>query len=639
MTDPVAGDARELVGQQLGPYQIEAPLAIGGQSGLFRARDLYTDNLVALKLLPATLSTSRDAVTRLREEMRRVARLRHPHLLPVVEVSVERGLLYAVALLPVASLRDRFERDGLLAPSDAVRYAAELAWALNAIHSAGLVHGDVQPANMFFDIHGGLRLTDFGVARALAAIPRQQGKERRSSGPSRPLATRSYMAPELAQGGEITPRSDIYSLGAVFYEMLTGTLPLVAPDGTLAGDEITTAPLPPSMRSSEDWPELAAVALKALTPDPARRYPDARSFAVALRSAVFTQQREDQRPSLIAALSGVFHAPGDGGEATFIQRITGAPVPSAPFVPGAGHAGPLDVRHIAYRTTPASPSPSEPLPAPVPPAAAPPAASPSVPPAVPLLSEDEIATSLLNERLLDRHAAYLPAPQVPIPEVWNDDEGTTTLLDRRHIEREVERSELPSIGVPLPPPSIPPRHDEAFAGDDDEIDVTAAWLAALDRTAATPPEHAAQPLEAVGGEDPASAADALTPPDGPAPLPPDELVEDLRRLARGSSKVFGAGQQRANPGWVKALLATLGVTVLVAVSALGILASSHAPNAAHGGPDIPTATSIPANTVSVATPAATLPATRSSDSHGSIFAFPTPTPILPTPTLAPQTIP
>lgn len=116
--------------------------------------------------------------------------------------------------------------------------------------------------------------------------------------------------------------------------------------------------------------------------------------------------------------------------------------------------------------------------------------------------------------------------------------------------------------------------------------------------------------------------------DEPALVPPDELVEDLRRLASGQvTQPAGTRRTRSNPSWIKALLAALGVTVLAVASALGILTTTHMPNAAPGGPDIPTATSAPPDPATeIAPPAATRSAARPGDSHGSVFDFPTPTP-------------
>lgn len=613
MTPAQPGDARELVGQQLGAYYIEAPLAIGGQADIFRARDLYTDQQVALKLLPATLSTGRDAVAHLRDEMRRIARLRHPHLLPVVEVASERGLLYAIGMLPAESLRECLERDGLLPPTEAVRYAAELAWALHALHSIGLVHGDVQPANMFFDSQNILRLADFGVTRA---AHRQRDTGPHPAIPSRPLAARSYMAPELTQTDDITPQSDIFALGAVFYEMLIGTLPLTALSSAPGGEEITTAPLPPSMRSSEDWPELAAVALKALAPDPARRYPDARAFAVALRAAVFTQQREDQRPSLIAALSGIFHAPGEVDESTFFRRITGAPVPSAPMPGTFHHTGPLDPRHLSYRAAPpAAPAPTS-------------APAPDIDPT----SEDEIATTLLRHGPVSPSAAASASATAldDVTDEIDEDEVSTTVLDRRQLEAEASFDVPPlAPGMPLPPPSVPPWNDSPSPAEGND-DLATAWLAALASAASAPSE-----IDTAGTPAAAFPSSVAEPDDSPMP-PPDELVDDLRQLA-GATRP-SARPTRANPSWVKALLAmlsgtvllaALGVTVVAAASTLGFLTPSHAPNAAPGGPTIPTATSMPAATTDVTTPASTLPATNTGSSRGSVFQLPTPTPIPP----------
>lgn len=297
------GDARALAGQQLGAFQLEALLPIGGLPECFKARHVELGHVVAVKLLPGTLTGGHGTLTALREEARRISALKHPNILPIHGIAETQGILYAVTPLPTASLRDRLDREGLLPATQAVQLVAQLAWALHALHGIGLIHGDVQPGTLLFDADDTLQLADFGAARALA---RQRGRRSRVSSRTWPLAgARSYVAPEVAATGEISVRGDIYALGAVLYEMLIGTLP--RQQATQNEPELVTAPLPASMRSSETWPELAAVALRALERDPAKRYPDARAFAIALRRAVIERPEPARGPSLRDALSGVWH--------------------------------------------------------------------------------------------------------------------------------------------------------------------------------------------------------------------------------------------------------------------------------------------------------------------------------------------
>lgn len=443
------GDARALAGQQLGAYQLEAPLPIGGFPECFRARHVELAREVAIKLLPSTVTGGRDTLQRLRDEVRRITALKHPNILPVYGIADSHNILFAVLPLPRESLQDRLDREGVLSAPSAVQLAAQLAWALHALHGIGLVHGDVRPGMLLFDADGTLKLADIGAGRALA---RQRGRRSRDGSRAwQPTGTRSYVAPEVIQAGEISVRSDIYALGAVLYEMLIGALP--RQQALLGEPETVTAPLPPSMRSSDTWPEIADVALKALERDPARRYADARAFAIALRRAVSEQPEGIRRRSLLDALAGVWHPEADEaaaadeavafkkklatmpptpmqaaafGTPSFKERLTGAPAMSPP---------PPISQPPAYRTPP-------------PPATPPPAVPPTSAAFAPPLQIDQIATQQLPDPspLTVEQIATQRLPDPPAPPAPAVDQMATQLLPP-----------LPQRTRSMPPTTTPPR--------------------------------------------------------------------------------------------------------------------------------------------------------------------------------------
>ncbi|HEU5441866.1 MAG TPA: serine/threonine-protein kinase, partial [Ktedonobacterales bacterium] len=158
------GNAGNLVGKTLGRYQLITLLGAGGMAEVYRGRDLSLGRDVAVKVLPATLAADPEYVERFRSEARRVARLRHPNIVPVYEFDEQDGLLYLVMPLVPESLRDRMQRDGLLPISDAIGIAIQVAGALEAAHAQGIVHRDVKPENVLLDADGHALLTDFGIA-------------------------------------------------------------------------------------------------------------------------------------------------------------------------------------------------------------------------------------------------------------------------------------------------------------------------------------------------------------------------------------------------------------------------------------------------------------------------------------------
>jgi serine/threonine-protein kinase len=292
--------AGSLTGKQLGDFQLQGLLGAGGMAEVYRGFDVKLKRVVAVKVLPASLASDPNYVQRFRTEAQRVAALNHPHIVPVYHFGEEGPLLFHVMPLFNESLRDRLEREGMLTPKEAVRLIVQIASALSVAHGAGLVHRDVKPENILLNGKDEAFLTDFGIARPVT-MSRTGRMAQTLSATGLPVGTPEYMAPEQLRGESIDERADIYALGAVLYELLTGRPPHEAETPyqvaalSLQGD-IT----PPSTLVSGISEELEDVVMIALASDPAARYPDASSFGFAARRAVFPKGT-----SLLTALPGL----------------------------------------------------------------------------------------------------------------------------------------------------------------------------------------------------------------------------------------------------------------------------------------------------------------------------------------------
>ena len=320
-----------LIGQTLGDYELISLLGAGGMAEVYRARDLALGREVAVKVLPASLALDPGYVERFRDEARRVATLDHPNVVPVYHYGEEQGLLYLVMPILKESLRDRMAREGILSPSEAGRIVVQVAAALDTAHNHGIVHRDVKPENILLSTEGKAHLTDFGISREVEFL-RQTGKARTLAASGLPVGTPEYMAPEQLRGGEVDQRADIYALGAVLYELLTGTVPFDGPTPYEVASLVLTSPLtPPSVRNDAIWPDLDQVVMKSLERDATARYADARSLAIALRNAVLHRDDKMARVTIpastylqrsVAPQGPVFSLPGSGP----LEK------PAAPFI-------------------------------------------------------------------------------------------------------------------------------------------------------------------------------------------------------------------------------------------------------------------------------------------------------------------
>jgi len=314
-----------LVGRQLGDYRLEALLGVGGMAEVYRAYEERLQRAVAVKVLPPTLATDSDYVRRFRQEARRVAALRHPHIVPVYHYGEDEGLLYLVMPLFGESLRDRLDHEERLAPEEAIRLISEIASALEAAHAQDLVHRDVKPENVLLDESDQALLTDFGIARRLTQA--RHGGAQTLSATGLPVGTPEYMAPEQLRGGAVDRRADIYALGAVLYHALTGQPPHTGETPYEVATLVLTTPVtPPGVRNPHVWPALDRAVLKALAQRSEDRYQTAESFATALQEAVAA--RDEPEPAIPLA------SEHDGGASSPETAPHEAPtLPAIPLIP------------------------------------------------------------------------------------------------------------------------------------------------------------------------------------------------------------------------------------------------------------------------------------------------------------------
>ncbi len=282
-------NAEALIGKTLGTCTLQRLIGQGGMGTVFLAQQSRPRRQVAVKvLLPITrLSPSQHAafLERFRRETDAAASLEHPNILPVHEYGEVDGLAYLVMpYISGGTLRDELERTRQLPLPKVVQYLDQIAAALDVAHARGVVHRDVKPANILMTAEGRLLLTDFGLVKVIAEDSSAQAS---LTGVGVPLGTPDYMAPEQVIGGEINARTDLYALGVVLFQMVTGRTPFKgAMPMQIAMQQINTPPpAPRSLR--EDLPIPAEqVILRAMAKKPDDRYSNAQDIASAFRLAL-----------------------------------------------------------------------------------------------------------------------------------------------------------------------------------------------------------------------------------------------------------------------------------------------------------------------------------------------------------------
>jgi eukaryotic-like serine/threonine-protein kinase len=267
---------REALGQD-GRYRPVRRIDAGGMGEIWEADDTLLGRRVAIKVLAQELAGDRAAVRRFRREARATAKLAHPNVTRVFDFVDGEAPFLVLELLEGQTLVSRLRRGGAIPPVEAARIAAAVADGLDVAHRAGIIHRDVKPSNVMLTPDGDVKVMDFGIAAAW---------EVHSTTGQQLLATASYVAPERVAGGRASPSADVYSLGVVLYEMLTGRLPFLADSAEqIIRAHLETPPRP--VRSLAPWvpPGIAAACEAALAKDPADRPASAAALAARLRAA------------------------------------------------------------------------------------------------------------------------------------------------------------------------------------------------------------------------------------------------------------------------------------------------------------------------------------------------------------------
>ncbi|MGZ6642270.1 MAG: protein kinase domain-containing protein [Solirubrobacteraceae bacterium] len=255
-----------------GRYRLDAQVGAGGMSTVYRAFDTVLERQVAIKLMHREIASDSDQLERFRREARAVAQLNHPHVVGVIDAGEDENMPYIVfEYIEGVTLKEHIRRAGRVPIGESVAYAIEIARALGAAHERRIVHRDVKPQNVLIDEEGAARVTDFGIARTLT--------EEGLTADGRVLGTTDYVSPEQALGQAVGPPSDLYSLGVVLFEMLTGDVPFHGENQVAVAMKHVRDEVPDvQLRRPEVSSALAAVVDKATAKDVDGRYADSRAL-------------------------------------------------------------------------------------------------------------------------------------------------------------------------------------------------------------------------------------------------------------------------------------------------------------------------------------------------------------------------
>ncbi len=260
-------------------YLLRSRIGSGGMATIYRARDLQIDRVVAVKVLREAYSTNPKFVTRFQREARAASALQHPNIVQVYDYGQTDGNYYIVMeLVEGTDLRSYLSSHDVLDVDRAIIIAHDIALGLGAAHRRGIVHRDVKPQNVLIGIDGSIKLTDFGI---VSLYKNAHAERLTTSGMT--LGTVQYFAPEQAQGEIVSPAADVYALGIVMYEMLTGHPPF---DGNspvvVAMQHIQDQPDPPGQFNPSIPAALEEIILRCLEKEPGTRFPDGSQLARAL---------------------------------------------------------------------------------------------------------------------------------------------------------------------------------------------------------------------------------------------------------------------------------------------------------------------------------------------------------------------
>jgi len=273
-------------GTKLGPYVIQSLIGAGGMGEVYRARDTRLNRVVALKILPASSSSDELRRQRLHREARAISALQHPHICTLHDVGQQDGIDFLVMeLLEGETLASRLEKSKL-SLDQVLTYGIEIADALDAAQHRGIIHRDLKPGNIFLTLHGECKVLDFGLAKLDEDSPDAPTVAQPDvlTSPGVAIGTVAYMSPEQARGEPLDARTDIFSLGAVLYEMATGKSPFMGRTSAVTFKAILdSTPPPPSQVNNAIPPKLDEVVGKCLEKDRDLRYQSAAELRTDLK--------------------------------------------------------------------------------------------------------------------------------------------------------------------------------------------------------------------------------------------------------------------------------------------------------------------------------------------------------------------
>jgi len=307
-------------------YVIKRKLGSGGMADVYLAEDQELGRRVALKLLDDRHAADEQFVERFRREAQSAAGLNHPNIVSIFDRGLAEGTYYiAMEYLDGRTLKELLVRNGPTPVPIAIDYARQILSALAFAHRNGIVHRDIKPHNIVVGSDGRLKVTDFGIARSGASQMTEVGSI---------VGTAQYLSPEQARGAPVDPRSDLYSLGVVLYEMLTGKVPFTGETPVeIAMKHLSQVPTPPSELRPEVPHDLDAVVMRALAKDPAQRYGSAEEMDADLarvaRGVAVSRETEE-------AMTQVLSGAGIANAQTMVTRPRGVAPPAPPVYHAPG---------------------------------------------------------------------------------------------------------------------------------------------------------------------------------------------------------------------------------------------------------------------------------------------------------------
>jgi eukaryotic-like serine/threonine-protein kinase len=320
-----------------GRYRIQRKLGAGGMADVYLAEDQELGRRVAIKILNGRHANDAQFIERFRREAKNAAALNHPNIVSIYDRGNAEDTYYiAMEFLDGRTLKELIVSRGAAPINVAIEYARQILSALRFAHRHGIVHRDIKPHNVLVDAEGRVKVTDFGIARAGTSQMTETGSI---------VGTAQYLSPEQARGGEVDPRSDLYSLGIVLYELLTGKTPF---DGDtpveIAMKHLSNAPKPPSKLRPDIPPELDMVVLRALAKNPDDRYQSADEMEADLERVA---RGARVSAATVDTATQVLRRPAAAAAATTAASATAATM-IAPPAPAAGGVPPLVAEEEVY---------------------------------------------------------------------------------------------------------------------------------------------------------------------------------------------------------------------------------------------------------------------------------------------------